>query len=170
MIRVPSMTPIERAKAMLPNMPDEVFKLFIAEMFIDTPWPFSNIDQSLIGTKWYYYFGGLSLRQFSNLRWKIYNFMLDKNILHPDSYGDAARLIKEHVLGIETPIRNVRKTKERFFGLVKYIERTKKFPAPIITIRTEFNNLRVLDGSHRLAALYALELDDKIPIDAWIGQ
>lgn len=164
------MATVERARAMFPNMPDEAFNIFIAELLVHNPWPFSNINQSTFGTKWYYYFGGLSLRQFSNLRWQLSTFMVNKNILHPDSNSDIDFLVKQHVLGIETPVRNVRQTKERFFGLVKYIERTHNFPAPIIMIRTEFHNLRILDGAHRMAALYALELDDKIPIVAWIGQ
>jgi hypothetical protein len=48
------MTPIERAKSMLPNIPTDVFDKFFAPLIInDIGWPFFSIYDSLNGTDWY---------------------------------------------------------------------------------------------------------------------
>lgn len=157
------MTPIEQAKSMLPNMPTPLFDMFIAPLIDDTP----NV---FFGSRWFYHFGGLSLYQFSQLRWNISTLLINENILHPDSNSDIQLLITDHVKNIETSIRrNVVNSKARFLGLVEYIKRTGCLPAPIVLIRTGYT-FRILDGSHRMAALFTLSLNETVPVKAWIGE
>jgi hypothetical protein len=163
------MTSVERAKAMFPNMPDEPFNILIAGLLGTDPWPFSFITESTRGTNWHYHLGGLTLYQFSQLRWNLSMLFVNENILHPDSNNDILRLILDHVLDQETAVRrNITNSKERFLWHKAYIERTGTLSAPIVMIRTG-NSFRVLDGSHRMAALYSLRLHHSVAVDAWIG-
>jgi Uri superfamily endonuclease len=71
---------------------------------------------------------------------------------------------------METPIRRkVTDSKKRFLWHMDYIKRTGKFCAPIVIVRTESNHFIILDGSHRMSALYALRLHQTLAVDAWIG-
>lgn len=163
------MTPTERAKAMFPNMPDAPFNILIAGLLGTDPWPFSFITDSTHGTNWYRHLGGLTLYQFSQLRWNFNTLIVNENILHPDSHKDILRLILDHVLNKETAIRrNIPDSKERFLWHKAYIERTRTLYAPIVMIRAG-NSFRILDGSHRMAAHYALRLHTTVPVPVWIG-
>lgn len=83
---------------MLPNMPVEVIEMFIVPL---NEHPSSIFDDKPEG-RWFYHFGGLSIEEFSELRWK--------------------------------------------------------------------RATRVLDGCHRLAAAFSLDIRDSIPLDAWVGE
>jgi hypothetical protein len=151
------------------NVPSEVFEAFLVPLIGDVGWPFHTIHDSTRGTAWIRLLGELSLKEFSNLRWNIYTLSLNKDILDPVSYGDIQLLIRDHVQGIETPLRRyVMNSKTRFLWHVKYIQGAGRLVAPIIMVVT-FNGLRILDGIHRTAALFALGFHGKIPIKAWIG-
>lgn len=156
----------EQAKATLPNMPTPLFDMFITPLLGNA----LNVLSPFGDSRWFYHFGGLSLYQFSQLRWNISTLLINKDILHPNSNSDIQLLITDHVKNIETPIRrNVMDSKIRFDGLVEYIKRTRCLPAPIVLIRTGYA-FRILDGSHRIAALFSLGLNDTIPIKAWLGE
>lgn len=165
-----NITPHMRAVAMLPNVPNEVFDDFILPFIDDIGWPFSNINDSIHKTDWWRLLGGLSLEEFSVLVWQRHSFFINENTFHPESNSDINRLVRYHVDGFRTSlIGNISKTYERFRWHVSYIERARRFCAPIVTIVT-FNGLRLLDGAHRIAALLSLELYNEIPVDAWIGK
>lgn len=112
----------------------------------------------------------ISLQQFRDLRWNRSSFLLHKYILHPDSYCDIQLLIRNHVKGIKTHrVRNVQNSKKRFRWHMEYIQRAGCLFAPIIMVVT-FDGLRILDGTHRISALFSIYLNDEVPIDAWIGK
>ncbi len=98
-------TPTEQAREMFPNVPDEVFKLFLADFINETTWKFSSIFDSTAGTPWYQWLGELSLYEFSQLRWNIFSLFINKNNLHPYSYGDIECLIMDHVFDADTAAR-----------------------------------------------------------------
>jgi hypothetical protein len=63
----------------------------------------------------------------------------------------------------------IAETKERFAWHVEFINRTRSICTPVVMARTNCG-FRVLDGNHRLAALFALNLENEISVSAWIGE
>ena len=164
------MTSVERAKAMLYKMPPELFNSYMVPFIDDCGWPFHGLFDLTHNTPWYQLFHGLSLYKFSNLQWNLSPIVLHENILHPNSYTDIKLLIADHVFDMETPIRRtVVDSKKRFLWHMEYIKRTRKLCTPIVIMRTESSNFIILDGVHRMSALYALQLHQTVAVDAWTG-
>lgn len=163
------MTPIEQAKAMLPNVPREVFDTYLGEMIIDLGWSSDIASNLKIFTQGFFKLGALSLYEIGQLRWHVSSLFLNKDILCPYSYSDIQLLIRDHVNGNETFMRwSIAESKPRFLWHMAYIKGTGHLFAPVVLVRTQ-SGLRILDGNHRIAALFSLEQQDKIPVDAWIG-
>lgn len=164
------MTPIQKAKSMLPKMPDEVFETWLLPIIRDhNSWPYRTIFSPHPSLQWRQYFGLFTLNDISNCLWHRMNLTFDMSCLDPISNRTIDILIKKHVYNLETTVRlNVRNSKMRFFEFVEFIERTRSIPATIIGINTD-NGLRILDGNHRLSALTYLGLRGSITCPTWIG-
>lgn len=163
-------TPIEQAREMFPDVPDEIFELFMVPLVDEKTWKFKSIFDSTIDTKWFHWLAELSLCEFKKLKWNRHVLMLNKEILHPLSYGDIDLLIKDHVLNEETFAReSIYRSKDRLVGHMRFIVNTGRLCAPIVAVGT-IERLRILDGNHRIAALVSLGLNSKIPIEVWLGE
>jgi len=162
--------PTKITKNMLPNLPDEIFEMFIVPQNEAS----LNVFDSQPGGRWFYHLGNLSIEQFSQLRWRKSELFFNKDIFHPLSVGDINGLI-EHC----TPGNTFH---ERAFGNwypkdsgtrlawhKDFIINAGKLCAPIVCIKTN-EGFRVLDGTHRLAAAFLIEKHDLIPLDSWIGE
>lgn len=164
------MNPIKITRDMLPNLPDEIYELFIVPQN-DAP---LNIFDSQPEGRWYWHFGGLSLEEFKQLRWRRDELSFDKTIFHPDSYSDIDGLIK-YCEANESQMSQARfqgyspSSREFMPHLMLAMIEAGKFNAPIVGIHTNIG-IRVLDGTHRLAASLVLKSKVEIPIDAWIGE
>ncbi len=165
------MTPIDRAKAMFPNIPADVFDNFFAPLIInDIGWPSFSIYDALDGTDWYRILYPFSLQTLSKLTWKISSFFLNKDILYPGSYDDIKLLILNEIYDMETLIGWYPKdSRQRLARNKQLIKTTGRFPAPVVFARTS-SGMKLLDGHHRVAALFILGLHSTIPVDAWIGE
>jgi hypothetical protein len=160
---------IQKAKGMLPNIPDEVFNTWLLPIIRDhNSWPYLNILSVHPSEQWRKYFGLFTLYDVSNLFWDKVTIRLASRILDPVSNDTIKALIGYCVDGLETPARNVRNCKMRFDGFVQFINRTGTIPAPIIGINT-FGCIRILDGNHRLAALKHLGLLGNVTCETWLG-
>ena len=164
------MIAIKLTRDMLPNLPDEIFERFIVPQN-DAP---LNIFDSQPEGRWFYHFGGLSLEEFSQLKWMNTILNLDKDILHPDSYQDIRRLIRyyriDNVALAKATIPGMpTDSRERLIWHAQFIANTGRLCAPIVCIKTSAG-IRTLDGTHRLAAVSLAENSESIPIDAWIGE
>ncbi len=51
----------------------------------------------------------------------------------------------------------------------KNIIATGRFSAPVAIALTTFG-VKILDGHHRIAALFDLGVQGTVPVDAWIGE
>ena len=164
------MNELQKAKAMLPNMPDEVFDTWLLPIIRGhNSWPYSNILSPHPSQRWHQYFGLLTLCDISNLLWDRISLTFDMGCLDQLSNATINTLIEKHIYNFDTTGGfNVRDSKKRFFGFVEFIKRTGNIPAPIIGINTD-NGLRILDGNHRLSALTYLGLRGRINCDTWVG-
>ena len=161
---------IEKAKSMFPNMPDEVFNMWLSPIIRDhNSWPYTNIFSPHPSHQWSKYFGLYAIADISHCLWYKFSLNFDMGCLDPMSNETIKVIIENHVHNFDaTGSFNVRNSKIRFFGFVEFIKRTKSIPGPIIGINAE-GGLRILDGNHRLSALTHIGLRGCIPCDTWVG-
>lgn len=156
---------------MFSRIPDEVFDGFLKPLIInDLGWPFTSVnDNMVVGTGWYRALYPFSLASFSNLRWKRSSFPIYQDILDPVSYGDINLIITNQIANMFSCTPEYSKSsRDTMTGIKEFIKSTGRFPAPIVTAMTP-NGIKILDGNHRVAALFDLGLNNSIPIDTWHG-
>jgi hypothetical protein len=164
------MSPIKLTRDMLPNLPDEIYEMFVVPQN-DAP---LNIFDSQPQGRWFFHFGGLSVEEFGHLRWKRTILTFNKDIFHPDSNRDINRLVSYSridnvALANAILPGNPTDSRGRLAWHKKSILDTGRLCAPIVCIRTS-EGIRVLDGTHRLVAATLLDNSDTIPLDAWLGE
>jgi hypothetical protein len=161
--------PHKITRDMLPNLPDEIYEMFIVPQN-DAP---LNIFDTQPEGRWFYHFGGLDIEEFNKLGWRRAELSFDKDIFHPDTYGDIDGLI-DHLKKGSTSSKispHPADSRERVIWQRNIIKKTGSLFAPIVCILTT-EGLKVLDGTHRIVAALSLSTDDSgtIPLDAWIGE
>lgn len=161
---------IQKAKSMLPNVPDEVFNKWLLPIIRDhESWPYRNSFSPHPSDQWRRYFRNFSINDFANCKWDKITLTFANDCLDPISEATINTLIMKHVHNIDTTgCFNVRDSKSRFFTFVEFLQRLGTIPAPIIGINTD-TGFGVIDGNHRLAALTYLGLRGRINCDTWIG-
>lgn len=157
-------------KEMLPNLPDEIFNMFIAQINATELSPFDSEP----GGRWFYHLGNLSVEAFNQLRWIRTVITFKEALFHPNSREEVDALIHYCELEGKAIARALypwhpADSPSRLKGIKKIIINTGRLPAPIVAIRTG-DGLRVLDGCHRLSAAVSCPNPDEIPLDAWIGE
>lgn len=151
---------------MLPNLPDELFNMFIAPLNNGT----RNVHDSQPEGRWHYHFGGLSIKEFSDLGWEIKVIFLNKNLLHPDSYRDINGLVSYCASDNKALFPwYPQNSPERLVWHKEFVLKTGHLCAPIVGIKTG-GTIRILDGTHRLSALFSLGVQYCTPVDIWIGE
>lgn len=160
----------QKAKSMLPNMPDEVFNTWLLPIIKDhNQWPYADVFSSHPSDQWEKYFAFFTLAQISSCYWTQIELTFDKSCIDSVSNQTIDVLISKHVHNIDKIGNfNVRNSEKRFWAFVEFIKKTRNIPPPIIGLNTE-DGLRVLDGNHRLAALTYLKLRGKIRCLTWVG-
>ena len=161
--------PIKQAKAMLPNIPDEVFDGFLSPLIDSFGWPFSSVSQILDGTEWCRILYPLTLPELSALKWNRKLFTLESHSLYKGSVADLEHIIRNKVENIWAPIgRDSTPCRMSLLWHEADIMETGKFCSPITIAKTP-TGWKILDGNHRVAALFTLDLVEKVQIDAWVG-
>jgi hypothetical protein len=79
-------------------------------------------------------------------------------------------LINTHLKNIPTIATQIKggKAKESFLRSRQFIERTGRLHRPVVLIWQGIG-YQIMDGNHRIAALFSLGIDGLL-IDAWIGK
>lgn len=161
---------IERAKKMLPNVPEEVFEIWLSTDIKHYGWPFKNLTDSFNGTKWKEVFGReITLEGLANLAWNREPLPLDITIFEPATqitlgmFLDKSRN-EDGTIGDGY----FKSSKPRTLSHLEHIEGTGRFCAPIIVIRT-IAGLSLFDGYHRMTSALMLNKPDFI-VDAWVGE
>src|SRR6185369_1579068 len=162
-------TPVKQAKAMFSNMPEDVFNGFLAPLIGSYGWPFRSVYQILDGTEWFRILFPLTLPELHEFRWHRKRFSINNNTLYEGSVVDLKLIIRNKEEDVwaalnrdSTPCRNSLLWHET------HIKETRKLFAPVTIAFTPWG-YKILDGSHRIAALFDLGLNDTAPVDAWVG-
>lgn len=157
------------ARTMLPNMPTEVFDEFLKPLIISYGWPFRTVYVPLNGTEWCRIFYPLTLVSLSQLIWIRREFILKKESLCPNSQSDIGYVILNKTEDVWAAIgRDSQPCRNSLLWHEKFISETGRLSAPV-TIAFTVDGLRILDGNHRIAALFTLGLIDTFKVDGWIG-
>lgn len=160
---------ISNAKSMLPNMPDEVFDGFLKPLIIDHfGWPFTSVNDLSNETEWFRILHPFSLKSFSNLQWQKIYFVFNQGILHPVSRGDINLIIMNNILDMFPSPEHSESSRDTLTRNKAFIKSTGQLPSPPVTAITP-NGVKIFDGNHRVAALFDLGLNNKIPVDTWHG-
>ncbi|MFA4918584.1 MAG: hypothetical protein WC581_04960 [Thermodesulfovibrionales bacterium] len=156
---------------MLPKMPSEVFDTFLVPLIInDIDWPFLSIYDSLNGTDWYRILYPFSLSSLSKLKWKLSSFLLNKDILCKGSQDDIDMVILNKTTDVWALIgRDSKPSRDSLAWHKKNIITTGRLSAPVAVAVTPLG-IKILDGHHRITALFDLGVQGMVPIDAWIGE
>jgi hypothetical protein len=162
------MTPIEQAQLMFPNIPHEVFDIFLNPLIRNFGWPFRTILDDLYGTEWFRILYPLTLSNLCQFKWIRRVFLFNDCLLYPGSEADIKLVILNKTKNIWALIgRDSRSCRASLLWHEKNIMATGRFSAPITMAFTQ-SGLKVLDGIHRIAALFTLGISDTFNINAWI--
>jgi hypothetical protein len=165
------MTDTDRAKAMLPDMPDEVFDLWIRHCVSKSGWPYDSIHDT--GDEyWKGYFLGRPLAVIRNLEWEKTSIqfrlsMLERptqEMLHKMKLLDHDKLPPACV-GAMVPADSIL----RYESAKAFIKEEQKIPGFLVLLRTS-HGFQIFDGWHRLTAIYALQ--ESLPpleLPCWIA-
>jgi len=160
---------IENAKAMLPNIPDEIFDIWLSALIEEISWPFKQLTDPTIGTSWELHLGELTPGDFAKLVWNKDVLTMDTCVLEQFSKMALQTFISKSSKKDGTIGNGYLKNSEsRIRSHISCIERTERLFAPIILIKT-LAGFCMLDGYHRMTAVHLSQKPD-IKIDAWIGE
>src|SRR5437879_377450 len=107
-------TQIMIARALFPNMPQEVFDSWILPEIQYSGWPFRSSRDSIHASGWSAYLCDMSLDYWTALNWELYSVVVSQNLFHRDT------LIRIHRVGVtattQTRLTNVQNSSERFWA------------------------------------------------------
>lgn len=163
------MTPIEIARSMLSKVPSEVFDGFFTPIINDIGWPFTSIHDQLDGTDWYRILYPLSLYDLCNLNWERHQITLEWDALYHVSQDDINLVIQNKTEDVWAHIgMDSVPSRKSLAWHSEYIARNDKVSAPV-TLAQTYGGIKVLDGNHRISALFDINAEKTIRLDAWVG-
>lgn len=151
-----------------PNMPNEVREMWLDSIAEGHGWDFESIEDSTDNTSWRYALNFRTLKEINSYTWTLSEIDLASASLSESSIQCVEGLIIQHVRGIPTSYANLFNSKERFNACADYIKDTGTIPRPIVSLDLG-KGYEVLDGSHRLAALFSVNPPNGYVIPSWIA-
>ncbi len=166
----PMMSSVQRAKAMLPDMPGEVFAIWIEPLVIADGWPFFSSALPAFSGAWSQYFVGEPVQTFNDLLWERKQIPLSFASFEPHSRSIIKWVIETHVHGRLTPVAKVKKGQggKSFLRSRQFIQRTGRVHTPVVLWK-QFGGYKIMDGNHRVAACFSLSPGPRFVLDAWVA-
>lgn len=162
------MTEIDRARAMFPLMPAEVFDEWLGRLIAAQGWPFTSVHDSIYVQNWAGMLLDMPLAEWADVTWS--KCALDKDAMRivPESVKLITDVAVHFLTAAGTDVgRDIRGSRERSRVARELIEGTREFPGFITAFRHRDGRLQLVDGHHRLGACWSLQIPKTIP--AWIG-
>ena len=149
---------------MLPDIPEGIYETFVAPLNTEENTVFDSQPEG----RWYFHFGGYSVKEFNQLNWSKIDFTVDVSSLHPDSVLDIQTLVENVLLDRKaSPIWDPENSNRRIGWHKAYVLETGRLCAPILGVNT-VGGIRILDGSHRIASLILLK--KPLDLEMWYGK
>lgn len=154
---------------MLPNIPNEVFETWLEPLIKEHGWNFNSIEDSTIDTFWYHNLGhDMTLKKLSDAVWQ--KGQIPINLFTPKEI--CTETLQNMIWDFQnsSTATSPRTTiTSRLFERVCFqasaIETTGRLYSPIVLTNTPLG-FQILDGYHRLCAIFILQKKDLI-IDYW---
>lgn len=148
------MTDTQRAKAMLPNMPTEVFDIWIAPLVASAGWPFYTPNDLNIAGSWSQYLRRKTVEQINNLVWRRRQVPCDLRAFQPDTREIIKLVILAYAHGNKAALAKVGRVKngrggESFLRSYRFIERTGRLYTDVVLLEYP-NGFQIADGAHRI--------------------
>jgi hypothetical protein len=153
---------------LFPRMPKAVFDAWIRPCIADYGWPFSYSNLLIQDERWQKFFDDKSLSYWRSLYWSFSSLKISNNVLDSTTRLRIGWVIGANVRGLKTPTTNLKDTSERFRACTEFIKKNGSLPSAIIGVPTP-RGFRVVDGHHRLAALFHLKMAEGKEVPAWMG-
>jgi len=156
-----------KPREFFPNMPDEVFDNWLAPIINDHGWPFTSINDDLFSSDWIFKIGNkFSLKQWFECEWELTDIPLDNANFKHYTLKIISEIIVNAVNGIPTETTDLIGGDERFRACASFYREYGKIPWPIVIYKFS-NFVRVLDGFHRLAAIFHVGYPHDFKVPAW---
>lgn len=148
-------------------MPDEVFSMWLAPFIAQIGWPFITIEDDLGNTRWKYLLVRTPLSVWNAGQWRLVEFDAKKALSDPLQEVMFREIIKGGIYSHQTLGANLQNTVERFRACADFIRVHDTIPQPIVG--TFCNGIfKVLDGNHRLSALFHVKGFRSHKIPCWL--
>ncbi|MFT7300673.1 MAG: hypothetical protein ACI89Z_001135 [Porticoccus sp.] len=159
--------PLTIAKAMLPNMTDEIFNMWLAPEITNNDWPFEYFSTPVEGTDWEKSIGAnLSIQKLAAMKWSLSRTHIGKLKLYSSSDTAIDVMLKNFTGPNGTLAKGLlRKSRDRLLFQINHIKRTGKISAPIVAI-SNGEGFKVLDRYHRLCASFIVDIPE-MPAGIW---
>jgi hypothetical protein len=156
-----------RPQEFFTNMPEEVFNMWLAPFVEKIGWPFSDLTSDLSGTRWEILLGHIPLSDWYQSLWLRYDVDWDRIKLNFFTKVTITAVLQHCANGRATGTETIENTKERFWSCVQFIEVHQEIPKPIIALLRN-NEIEVVDGNHRIAALLHVGIPAGYRIPMWV--
>jgi hypothetical protein len=149
-----------------PNMPDEIFYMWLEPFTERYGWPFNSPYDSIIDTNWFSILCGIELLYWVTVGW-IKTWVEFKTI--PFNYGSHLSFysIRQRcVKGRSTLFAGVERSEGRFGACADYIRLHGEIPGSIVVI-VRNGQVEIVDGNHRIAALLHVGIPHGYKVPLW---
>ncbi len=152
-------------------MPEALFRLWIAPEVQRRGWPFQGDENNVSDPAWSRY-----LRERGPAFWRTVHWTRIQPYVHDCPIEERALLIARWLAGVgRTFARSgiaeptlVRNSPQKVAALAAAIRDQGRMPAPLVFLARK-DEWWLLDGQHRLAALFMLDKQQDIRLDSWLG-
>lgn len=146
-------------------MPEEVFSSWIGEIIEVNGWPFCSIDDPYPHQIWANFFLGLPLAYWANAIWTQSSLQETREFLTPESARLVVDVGTHAMFGFPAFIGiQVANSAARVHAHRSFIERERRFPGFLTGLNRGDGILHLVDGNHRLAALWSLGMNIEVPV------
>lgn len=152
-----------------PNMPDEVFEMWLNPISEYYGWPFKKPSDPIEGTIWAKMFSAYDLNFWVTANWRLDNIAIFENTFTNSTCFRLNSIITRCVEGLPTFTANVEGAEERFRTCAGYIRANGNIPKPIIAL-IKNGEVEIIDGYHRIAALLHVGIPIGHKVLAWITE
>ncbi|EPJ48333.1 MAG: hypothetical protein OFPII_06640 [Osedax symbiont Rs1] len=153
------------ARQELPNIPEEVCKLWLYDRILNSGWPPS-------GSEWQGYLFNHSIDYWKKLSWQESSIKISVEQLADKSVELIFNLIDAHVNGVSNLVNiYMPDSKERYDSISLYISEKSEIPGKVILLEGK-EGYQLIDGAHRIAATLMHQTrhpNNQLDIKAWIA-
>lgn len=153
-------------------MPDEVFNNWLLPHIQLYGWPFKTPSDNFSDHNWPNCFSiHHTLKQWTECEWELTNIIVDSINLHDRTLKIIGEITINAVEGIQTSATDQIGIggKERFWACAAFYREHGTLPSPIVFYKFS-NYIRILDGFHRLAAIFHIGVPYDFKIPAWFAK